>query len=556
MSVFKFANYAPFLKIKTKQAELVPFKFNYYQDKLNAMIEADKAAGIPIRYIILKCRQVGGSTFGSAYNYHSTATDEFKNARVVAHDKDSTNNLFNMYKLFWEASPDHLRPMRRYSNAKEIVFENPDDSTRKGNPGLRSSITVDTANNLAAGRSSTTHHLHISELAFWKNASTVLTGLLQSVPLIPNSSIIIESTANGMGGDGAEFWKRCVQAENKENDFRFIFFKWTDNPEYEKDHGLFFNLTSEEVALRELHPELSNRKLAWRRYKIKNEMGSALIDPYDQFKQEYPLIPEEAFLASGRPVFNQVMISKALKRVRDLPFKRGYMSTNHSLAESSKGPLKLYDNPVKDAKYAIGADVAEGIEGGDFSTMVGLDKNYNQVFSYKGHIDPDLFGKQLKLCGTTYNTALLGVEINNHGHSVMNTLKRENYTNLYTRTVWDERASQYTKKIGWHTNTKTKPFMLDEFIRLFREGQVKVNDIDLLLEMSTVQYNADGSVNLNGKDLVVAMCIAIQSVNQVPTHDTGVKVNKTKDPMQMSLEERLKYLKRNKREQKSETYFG
>jgi len=553
--IFDFERYSEnFLHIKTKSAELIPFKFNYYQKKIMKMIRKDIKNDVPIRYIILKCRQVGGSTFGSGFNYHCAATQYYKNSQVVAHDNDSTTNLFNMCKLFWESSLENIRPMRRYSNQKKLVFENPKDDERDTNPGLRSTISIDTANNLTAGRSGTIHHLHISELPFWKNAAIVITGLLQAVPYEPNTSVIIEGTANGMGGDGEEFYNRCMSAMKGESDFKFIFFKWTDNPEYEINPPADFRLTEDELILQKFHPELDRRKLAWRRYKINNEMGSSFLDPRDQFKQEYPLTPEEAFLASGRPVFDSDTIISRITAIRDIPFHRGFLTVHGELVIDSKGPLKIFEQESDKKHYALGADVAEGLIEGDFSTMSVLDKNMYQVASFKDHVAPDLFGNRIFDMCEKYRDALCAVEVNNHGHSVMNTLKQKNYTNFYTREVLDQRTNTYTKKIGWQTNMKTKPQMLDAFIANFRDGHVVINDVELLQEMLTLQYEPDGKVNLNGKDLVVSMCIAIQATHQIPEQSIGVTHRRVVDPAKMNIGDKLKWLKKDKRKLRERSF--
>lgn len=70
--------------------------------------------------------------------------------------------------------------MKKYSNGKILAFENPesDESLKRGNPGLRSKITIATAGAGEVGRSATIHNLHVSELAFFPDAKTTMLGLL------------------------------------------------------------------------------------------------------------------------------------------------------------------------------------------------------------------------------------------------------------------------------------------------------------------------------------------------------------------------------------------
>ena len=539
-----------FLKILTKSATLVPFKFNSFQDEFTRIVKEEEAAGRPVRIIVLKCRQVGGSTWGVAYIFHKIATSFFKKAVVIAHDQDSTNNLFNMCKRFWDYLEPRVRPMKRYSNEKALVFENPEETTRDENPGLRSSINVENANNMTAGRGSTIHHLHCSEVAFWRKAGTVVTGLFQSVPYEPGTSIVIESTANGIAGEGQEFYEMCMKAMRGEGVFKFIFCKWTHNPEYEIEPPPGFTLTEYEQELVKLHPELTERKLAWRRYKIENEMGSTAMDPEDQFKQEYPLTPEEAFLSSGRPVFNSEKIHADIERTRNIPFKRGDLVSGR-LVDNSRGSVRIFKSANEGTRYAIGADVAEGLESGDYSTMTVLDKNFEQVASYHGHTHPDLFGADMIKMGMLYNEAILAPEVNNHGLTTLTHLTNKNYKFIYMRQVFDERTKEYTAKAGWQTNIKTKILMLDEFVAAYREGTIKINDVELLQEMATLTLNPDGSVDLNGKDRVVSFCIALQTVKQLPANTLGAFESSSEKVTFKSLEEMLRYTSN----ESEESYF-
>ena len=93
------------------------------------------------------------------------------------------------------------------------------------------------------------------------------------------------------------------------------------------------------------------------------------------------------------------------------------------------------------------------------------------------------------------------------------------YDKVYTRLVKEERAELPVKKIGWQTNTKTKTLMLDEFVAAYRDKALKINDVDLLREMIGLTVEADGSVCLNGKDRIVAGCIAVQAIKQAYSHD-------------------------------------
>lgn len=500
------------LWILTKNGTKERLIYNNHQLYICNLINDLRSKGIPPRIIILKARQLGISTLGSSIIYKECATEFYKKGVIIAHDSESTDNIFNMCKRYHDFSPDMIKPMKRYSNAKELVFENPDDKTRTQNTGLMSRIEVETAMKVTAGRSSTIHALHISELGFWKNASITCSGMLQAVPTTTNSLIIIESTANGMHGDGKEFYQRWQDAKQGKSDFIPVFFPWHETTEYEMDDSQF-EPDAEEQEYMKTYPFLTTRKMAWRRYKINNDMGRSIVAPEDAMAQDFPTVPEEAFISSGRPVFNVQKIMKDIERAKNVPYRTGYFDGTNFI-DDKKGTVKLFKK-VSSVGCAMGADVAEGVATGDHSASTILDKNMEQLLSYHAHIDPDLFGEELAKMGNAYNKCVLAVEVNNHGHSTINTLKRINYSNLYRVEIKDEKTDKKTWRLGWLTTSKSKMLMIDALVAAHRDNEVTVNDVETLEEMATLIFEESGDIELTGKDRVVALCIAIQALKQV-----------------------------------------
>lgn len=216
------------LKIKTKSGTVVPFRLNDAQRKLYAVAKRQQDDGKPVRLIILKARQLGFSTLTEGLIFHACATRRNVNALIVAHREDATANLFRMSKLFYDELPAPVKPMLRASNAQELVFENPSKlrSEREARPGLRSRIRCATAGGRGIGRSDTLQCVHLSEYAFWPDGAdgkaSTLAGILQAVPSLPGTMVVIESTANGFE-DFKERWDAAVAGEN---DFEPVFFAW------------------------------------------------------------------------------------------------------------------------------------------------------------------------------------------------------------------------------------------------------------------------------------------------------------------------------------------
>jgi hypothetical protein len=492
-----------FLKIRTKSGDLIKFKLNSSQRRLNEKIDELKRAGKPVRIIILKARQMGFSTLTEGRIFYETVTNQLTNSFIIAHKEEASTNLFNMSKLFYEELPLPLRPMKKASNAKELIFENPTPNIeeKQKNPGLRSKIKIETAKNLDAGRSATIHNLHASEVAFWDNADTVMLGLLQAVPNTSNTMVIVESTANGVGGYFYDMWQK---AKRGENDFVPMFFPWYEHDEYRMEVPDDFKITSEEQELKEMYG-LDDEQIVWRRWAIRNNCGGDI----EKFKQEYPANDEEAFLTSGRPRFDTQVLMRWYNKAKD--GERGNIERGVWIPDD-KGYIEIWEHPQPGIRYVIGADTSEGKATGDYSAATVWDsKNYKQVARWHGHIDPDIYGKQLEALGKYYNNALIAPEKNNHGFTTVNRLK-QNYNNIFQMERYDQTIDQTTKELGFVTNKKTKPLIIDHMASMIRDQLITTYDKKLISECLTYIREDDGTTNAQEgchDDLVMATAIAL-----------------------------------------------
>jgi len=518
-----------FLYIRDKKARIVRFKLNTAQMIVMKQIEEDIVRGKPLRYIVLKARQMGLSTLFEGLIFQDTANNDNKNSLIIAHEDTASSNLFNMSKLYYEYIPDEIRPMKKYSNGKILSFENPetDEKLKRENPGLRSKITIATAGAGEVGRSATIHNLHASEVAFFPNAKTTMLGLMQCVPDEPNTLVVWESTANGVGDFFHDMWQKAVRGENE---FTPIFLPWFIDPLYSRP---FFSQSEkqqfvEEVTLQfrdnsgkmvntyeydlMLKNNLTFEQLNWRKYTIANKcQGDEML-----FMQEYPSTAEEAFISTGRPKFSIKVLQKYQTLVRQP--KRGYLVTddvgNVNFLPDEKGYLSIWKEPEPGIFYAIGADVAEGLVQGDYSCgLVGNSETFNIDAMWHGHIDADLFGIELIKLAKYYNNAYLGVENNNHGLTTLSTIKREEYWNLYFSKSYDRIADKLTQKLGWTTSLRTKPLMIDKLAEFIREMYLGIYSDLIIGEAFTYVIEDNGKTNAQigcNDDTIMALAITLQ----------------------------------------------
>ena len=504
-----------FLKIRNKEAKLIPFKINDAQELFEEEIRKCEREGILKRFIVLKARQMGFSTYSEGLIFHDTTTNTFKNSMIIAHEDKATQNLFNMSKLYYEELPNALKPMIKYSNGKELVFENPtaDALEKKKNPGLRSKITVATAGTVEVGRSATVHNLHASEVAFFPDATTTMLGLLQCVPDTLNSCVILESTANGVGGYFYDMWQKACRGEN---DFIPLFYPWftdksyTTNFKSENEKEYFLSTLNEYERTLMENNNLTPEQMNWRRRTIANKCQGDV----ELFMQEYPSTPEEAFIASGRPVFNVASVRKYLSHAED--GVRGYIKeegTKTKFLKDEKGYVEIFKEPMQNEFYVIGADVAEGKIDGDYSVAHVLDSKCDVVAKWYGHIDPDLFGYELVKLSRYYNDAYLGVEANNHGLTTLKSVQRYDYWNLYFAKIYDRFTDSITQKLGWQTTSKTKPMMIDKLAEFVRDFHIGIKSKVTIQELLTYIIEENGSTNAQTgchDDCVMSLAIALQ----------------------------------------------
>lgn len=230
---------------------------------------------------------------------------------------------------------------------------------------------------------------------------------------------------------------------------------------------------------------------------------------------EYDIrIKGEFKLLSGNSVFD---IEKLDKKIKHVPkFAQGfldYSGTNYAIKFKDKenGVLKVWEEPRPNGRYFIGADIGLGV-GGDPSCASVMDENLVQVAELHGQIAPDQMGEHLQKLAKWYNHAWLGIEANSFGIACIDAVKRT-YSKLYFSYKIDGRSDQRTKRIGWWTDSKSKPLMIGEFAKAVREESIELNSRELMEEMGTYVLGDDGSVNAEvgcNDDRVIASMIALQ----------------------------------------------
>jgi hypothetical protein len=523
------------IQIRDKQGITVPVALTPAQVKLTEAIYQQESEEKPVRIVVLKARQIHMSVGCSTHMFKRVAFSAGQQGMVFGDTYKAAKNIFGYLDQFDQSYLPYLGKVLKPETLSRVA---PSMTTPGRLKWDRDNwIETNTARNVAAGRSYSIRHLHLSEYGFYQDAAALMTGLLQCVPDDEGTTIIVESTANGVGGPFYELWNRATDP-GRQTDWLAVFFAWWEHPEYsrplEVGVGSFENsLTREEQDLRRAH-RLTLEQLNWRRWAIENKCEGST----DRFHQEYPSTPEEAFLTSGRPRFDMVSLGR-MPIIRDPlagELEVVTVGTRPQVQflprEDGKGALQVWKRPREGGLYVIGADSAEGIDaneqlGGaadpDFSSAQVLDQDTGeQVAHLRARLEPSPFGQYLVDLGRWYNWAFLIPESNSSGLALIEELLRQQWPIglLYQRQrMADDRRAPTLQQLGFRTTTVTKPQLISVLDRGIRDASVVVRDALTLQELRTFVYKAKGKQEAQDgchDDTVIALALATLGLSAAP----------------------------------------
>lgn len=511
MSFPKFARHN--LKIVTMQGKLEFLNLNRPQQLVHSILERQRAAGLPMRAIVLKARREGVSTYVGARFFREINKRENRFATVCSADAEATDKVYKMVRLFQDEIPQDTRRKTKWSSKKEIVYSAPH----------RSEYLCQTAGTEVLGRGGLTHYLHITEFAFWKKAKEQFGGAAQEVPDDPETAIIIESTANGTGGAFYDMYVKAVErykATGSLDGYIPIFLPWYIFKAYGRTPPSGWVPSEEERVLQHTH-QLSNSQLYWRSWAIENKcQGDIRL-----FKQEYPATWQEAFQSSGSPVFTQGIINYQSRFIRtDMRYglfdhKSGDFIPN----AGGRYGWQILDGPGAE-EHVVGVDTMEHKltdekdvkSERDFDGVVVLGRKSGKR-AVKAILHCQMTQKELglQILGACkhYNMAWVVPEIP-MGMMVLEVLNEFQYPYVYHRRNKEfQIVPQETEDMGFRTTPVTRHYLVNDMIGVIRSEAVLVQFQEILDQMKVFIYNKKGKpVHMSGRhdDLMFGLALAIQ----------------------------------------------
>lgn len=415
--------------------------------------------------IILKARQLGFSTLVGAFATWCSYFYGDRHIIMLSKTERDAIKLLDKAKYGFKKLPEWMKLRGPIWDMKQTMLAFSNDSKLESLPS---------GNDPARGES--VWLVVLDEWAFLPNPDEAWASIEPIADV--GGRVIGLSTANGEGNIFYDIWSKSKGYGAGVNQWKSIFHPWWADG-------------------------AGQRNKEWYAQKQRDL-------PDWQLAQEYPDNPDEAFLRSGRPMFKL----DALRMVDCLVPQRGYLVGGIGGPEFREdgGLFRLWEFPQPGGVYVVGADVAEGLEHGDFTSVHVLDaRNKRLVAHWHGHIDPDLLGEDLlPLVGNFFGGCLVGVESNNHGLTTLKALQRAKYRNLFVERPHGKRVSVPTDKLGFRTTKTSKPLIIDGLGALLRDASLFVPCAETLQELKTFVRQGDGKMHGSPyDDRTMSLAIAV-----------------------------------------------
>lgn len=315
-----------YVRIRDIQGNVIPLKLNRAQRRLEAWVLRMERRGMPVRIVILKARQMGFSTYVQAVFFERIMRGVNVRALIVAHKDITSKRLLEMARFM----------AKRISKGAGEFWDLKFEGWARGRIAIAQPIMGDLV--VASAEEDDPAHgftyqcLHLSETSRWPRPENTVRGILPPLHPVPGTYGFSESTANGdTGWFREQFWsawkERGKPLDARRSGWVALFFPWIDHYEYRwtqtYGHGrelpeelvdeIRATLDDEEAELLKMtcryrglgEMKVDYDQLAWRRRKIAElESAAKGQSGIDLFHEQYPVRPEEAFLASGRPLFD------------------------------------------------------------------------------------------------------------------------------------------------------------------------------------------------------------------------------------------------------------
>lgn len=556
---------AVFVYIKRKGGgEDILFRLSRPQRRFVERLERLRKAGKPIRIVLLKARQWGGSTVSQLYMAWLQLVHKVGlNSLIIAHQGAGSDEIKDMFDRMIKAYPvEMLHKLGEAYDANEpkLVGVGKSGSIYRV-PQRNCKIKIGTAERPDSCRGGDYNLVHLSEVGLWKategkKPEDIVRSACSGVLYRPYTMIVYESTANGTGNF---FQREYDMASKGKSQFEAMFVSWFDIEIYSTPvddilsfaANLYDNRNNDNVA--------SSREESGKYFWWLWEKGATLeaihwyilerakYNEHASMASEYPSDDVEAFVHSGTMVFDKYKVEAFKKYCKEPRFVGDVYADadegknalkNLRFVEDRQGVLWIWEKPEIDEdekvtdRYLTVVDVGGRSSKADWSVIVVFDRLFMAeggrpavVAQWYGHCDIDLLAWKAAQIAAFYDNSLLVIESNtlethdkerdvdgDQSQFILNQIKGV-YPNLYARKQSEEDILQgLPTKYGFHTNVATKPMVISTLVKVIRENLYVERDARCLDEYLTYEKKPNGAYGaIIGKhdDLLMTRAIGL-----------------------------------------------
>ena len=563
---YDFAFWAALLVyIKNKGGgEDVHFRLNSPQRKLIAKFERMRLQGKPIRLILLKARQWGGSTATQIYMAWLQLVHKVGlNSLIVGHVKDASTEVKDMFDKLIRGYPiEMLYEIGETYNDNEPKIVGVGQS---GNihriPQRNCKIKVGSAERPNSARGGDYNLVHCTEVGLWvttegKTPEDIVRSACSGVLLKPYTMIVYESTANGTGNF---FHREYDAAKNGISQFDNLFISWFEIEQYTAEIDNIQDFATKLWENRNNENIVSDREESGKYLWWLWEKGATLeaikwyilerskYTNHGDMASEYPSDDIEAFVHSGTMIFDKYKVEQFKPTCRPARYIGDIYAdgdsgktalSNLRFSEDKQGLLHIWDMPeiyedeIVTNRYIVVVDIGGRSRKADFSVILVIDRLFMiygdkpvVVAQWYGHIDMDILAWKAVQVATFYDKALLVIESNtletrdkerqvdgDQSHFILNQIK-DVYPNLYARKQSEEAIREgLPRKYGFHTNIATKPMIISTLIKVIRDNLYIERDercLDEYLYYEKKKNGAFGAIDGKHDDLLMTRAIGL-----------------------------------------------
>lgn len=554
-----------YIYIKAKGGgEDILFRLNRPQRRLIGSFEEDRKAGKPIRVIVLKARQWGGSTGTQIYMAWLQLVHRMGlNSLIVGHVLAAAYEVRDMFDKMIAAYPVEMlhKIGEAYSDNEPKIVGVGNGGNIHRIPQRNCKIKIGTAEKPDSARGGDYNLVHLTEVGLWKKTDgkspeDIVRSACSGILYRPYTMIVYESTANGTGNF---FYNEYQAAKDGSSQFKPLFIAWYEIEQY--------SLAIDDVKAFAVHlynnrenTNISNKREENGRYLWWLWERGATLEAINWYIQErskysdhgdmaseYPSDDVEAFVHSGAKVFDKYKVENLKKSCRPpkevgdiIAKERKGKEALKSLrfVQDNQGELWIWRHPEIDPdekvrhRYLVVVDIGGRSSKADYSVIVVFDRLFmidggkpSVVAQWYGHIDMDILAWKAAQVAAYYDNALLVIESNTlETHDRERSVEGDQsgyilnqiggvYDNLYARKQSEEEIIERApKKYGFHTNVATKPMIISNLIEIVREGMYTERDERCIDEYLTYERKQNGSYGaIVGKhdDLLMTRAIGL-----------------------------------------------